>query len=184
MEAKLYDPNLCENFADRVEFIVARAGGPAEFARRLGISAPALMRWRKGEAEPTLSNLVKLAEASGVHVEWLATGQGPILPSEHASTAEVGAHAKALGHEPDTPERSGPPLLVHSQPEKLDSKAMWGCIQAVAMLQQGLGLQPSEVADFAMRMYGIAMASDMEGYEAVQYAVQQIREGIKYRTKQ
>ena len=35
-----------------------------------------MARWVKGEADPTRTNLVKIAEASGVSLDWLALGVG------------------------------------------------------------------------------------------------------------
>ncbi|MFC2553431.1 MAG: XRE family transcriptional regulator [Rodentibacter sp.] len=46
------------------------------FARAVGVVQPSLARWAKGEADPTRTNLVKIAEASGVSLDWLALGVG------------------------------------------------------------------------------------------------------------
>ncbi|HHF5547542.1 TPA: XRE family transcriptional regulator [Haemophilus influenzae] len=46
------------------------------FARAVGVVQPSLARWVKGEADPTRTNLVKIAEASGVSLDWLALGVG------------------------------------------------------------------------------------------------------------
>lgn len=44
----------------------------------------AITRWRKGEADPSRSNLVKIAEVTGISIEWLATGK----EQEEKTTAE------------------------------------------------------------------------------------------------
>lgn len=152
------------------------------------IAVATLSAWELGQREPDATKLGQIARHYGVRLNWLIFGEEPMREGDLArqlhALPRATVYADVVNQDPEGPRKDQPPPLVDSQPEKLDSKAMWGCIQAVAMLQQGLGLQPSEVADYAMRMYRIAMASDMEGYEAVQYAVQQIREGIEYRTKQ
>lgn len=58
------------------------------FARAVGVVQPSLARWAKGEADPTRTNLVKIAEASGVSLDWLALGVGdmegkPLQPVKH-----------------------------------------------------------------------------------------------------
>ena len=68
--------NFYDDFANRITDAIALAGGPSETARRTGVTLATLSRWKKGEADPSRSNLVKLAEASGVNIAWLAAGEG------------------------------------------------------------------------------------------------------------
>ena len=42
-----------------------------EVAKRLGISQPSYIRYEKGKAEPSLENLVKLADLFDVSVDYL-----------------------------------------------------------------------------------------------------------------
>jgi transcriptional regulator with XRE-family HTH domain len=58
----------------------------ASFARRSGLGAGLLRKYLHG-AMPSAENLVKLAEAGGVTVDWLASGRLPRIPAEGA-TAE------------------------------------------------------------------------------------------------
>lgn len=46
------------------------------FARAVGVVQPSLARWVRGEADPTRTNLIKIAEAGGVSLDWLALGVG------------------------------------------------------------------------------------------------------------
>lgn len=64
---------LYADFAARVELAVANAGGPSEVARRMNVALPTLTRWRTGNADPSRTNLAKLADATGVDLSWLAT---------------------------------------------------------------------------------------------------------------
>lgn len=70
-----------EDFADRLRQSAERIGGPAELSRRAGIPRATLSSYLGGASEPTVSRLVALANAAGVSIEWLATGQ-------HGSTSE------------------------------------------------------------------------------------------------
>lgn len=45
-------------------------------SEKAGVSTSVLSKWRRGESEPTLTSLAKMAEAAGVSVAWLAAGEG------------------------------------------------------------------------------------------------------------
>lgn len=79
---------LYVDFADRVEAAVAHAGGPSEVARKMDVALPTLTRWRSGRADPSRTNLVKLANATGVGLVWLATGKGSMLDEAADVTQE------------------------------------------------------------------------------------------------
>lgn len=66
-----------DNFPERIEFLVNKLNGPSEFARKTGVTLSTITRWRKGEAEPSRPNLVKIAEVTGVSIQWIATGEDP-----------------------------------------------------------------------------------------------------------
>ena len=73
-KAKINDPE----FGARLQWILKEKfeGNTSEFARRIGIAITSLNRWLIGEADPSRTNLIKTAEASGVNLEWLALGVG------------------------------------------------------------------------------------------------------------
>ena len=64
--------------ASRLELAIAQAGGPSFVARRAEMYPSTLHRYRAGRELPS-SALVSLARATGVRLEWLATGEGPML---------------------------------------------------------------------------------------------------------
>jgi transcriptional regulator with XRE-family HTH domain len=50
----------------------------AELARRIGVKPSAAAQWEYDDGTaPTVSNLIKIAVATAVSFEWLATGRGP-----------------------------------------------------------------------------------------------------------
>ncbi|HII3690420.1 TPA: LexA family transcriptional regulator [Pasteurella multocida] len=71
-------PNIYDlGFAKRMEVLVERYGGSiASLAQKLEVSPPTIARWIKGEADPTRSNLIKIAQTTNVSLEWLALGIG------------------------------------------------------------------------------------------------------------
>lgn len=94
-------------FEDRVKEIIRLCGGVPELARSSGLSDAVLRKWQSGQSDPSRSNLLILANAAGVRIEWLAAGIGPMksdsLPNinefldELASDAELEYHQGTEG---------------------------------------------------------------------------------------
>lgn len=85
-------------FRNRLTAIVGEAGGQTSLARAAGVSLSGLQRYLAG-SEPSRRNLVKIAQAAGVHVQWLATGEGPVRPGER-SVAVVEPEGGPVAHRP------------------------------------------------------------------------------------
>jgi transcriptional regulator with XRE-family HTH domain len=49
-----------------------------------GVSLSQLGRYISGESQPTIEPLVRMAEAAGVNLDWLATGRGSKLKADVA----------------------------------------------------------------------------------------------------
>lgn len=62
-------------FHDRLKYLLAKEKSTSAFARKAGLSQSGLHRIESG-GDPTLKTLVAIANAAGVSVQWLATGQG------------------------------------------------------------------------------------------------------------
>lgn len=74
---------LPENsFKDRLAEIVKEAGSAERLARAAGVSGRVIGKYSSGETLPGLDNLLKIAAAAKVSVEWLATGEGPMRRDE------------------------------------------------------------------------------------------------------
>ncbi len=170
MKAKLNNPNLCVTFGDRVEYLVAAAGGPSEFGRKMGMSPPALMRWRKQGAEPTLGNLIKLAEVGGVRLEWLATGALPAYPHEVVSPPQ------GASERPEQPAPVANPAIPEAM-VVLDEEAARYMIEFAVMMSQGVNLTAKEGAAFGLRMMKAAMQTGKQGEEAAREAVTRYKLG-------
>ena len=84
--------------AERLKAAMATAGGPKAVAEKSRVPLSTIGGYTRG-GEIKLSNLVQLAEASGVTVEWLATGRGPMRP---------GAAPAAAPPLPANPQESAP----------------------------------------------------------------------------
>lgn len=67
-------------FQARINVIVEKVGGPLRLSQMSGLSRGVILKYQKGESEPSRPRLVALARAAGVRVEWLATGAEPMQP--------------------------------------------------------------------------------------------------------
>ena len=74
-EASHLDDSRCDEFKDRINVLSDRLGGSSQLARLSGVSESVVRKWKAGTSEPTLSRLKAIAEAGGVSVQWLATGE-------------------------------------------------------------------------------------------------------------
>lgn len=76
-------------FSERLKSIVPSGSG-REFAKRAGIGYSTVHNYLQAISSPTLENLVLLAKAGGVSVEWLATGK------EFAQSISTGESERTL----------------------------------------------------------------------------------------
>lgn len=65
-----------EAFANRIEIAVKKIGGVGAACQSTGITYPTLTRWKDGTSDPKLSNVVALAKAANVSLDWLVHGIG------------------------------------------------------------------------------------------------------------
>lgn len=70
----------------RIEQVLGKFGSVAELARDIGVSDNAIYKWLSGRGQPSVANLVALAKAAKVSIQWLATGESTVQGS---STTEV-----------------------------------------------------------------------------------------------
>lgn len=77
-----------KEFSERLKHIITAVGTSGrEFAARAGIGYSTLHNYLHAVSSPTLDNLVLLAKAGNVSVEWLATGQQSHKNSDSAVIA-------------------------------------------------------------------------------------------------
>ena len=62
-------------FQSRINIMIKECGSASKLARMAGVSESVIRKWKNGESEPTLSNLISLAHAGGKNIDWLATGK-------------------------------------------------------------------------------------------------------------
>nr|WP_253341554.1 S24 family peptidase [Neisseria sp. HSC-16F19] len=79
-----------KGFTQRVSEVVDMLGKQAHAARSIGVQDASIKRWVTGQADPSRTNLIRIAEAAGVNIAWLATGEGPKFKDGTAPVQTVG----------------------------------------------------------------------------------------------
>jgi len=69
---------LSNEFVDRLRIVLDRLGTRREAAEIAGVSLDAVIRYLRGENQPSFHVISRLCEASGISMRWLASGEGPM----------------------------------------------------------------------------------------------------------
>lgn len=78
-------PILAEGIGRRISEVAALLGSRISAYTIMGVSSAALQRYIKGENMPPFDVVARLCIHAGVRMEWLATGDDPMLASETSS---------------------------------------------------------------------------------------------------
>lgn len=81
-ETKVYFEKT--DFPERLRKIIADES-VSSFASKINLSSAGVHKYLKGISEPTRPVLIAMSEIAGVNLEWLATGNGPMMKSEALS---------------------------------------------------------------------------------------------------
>lgn len=84
-------------FLDRLKELIATSPSDAAFARECGIPNSTLASWLRGTA-PAMKQLVLIAKAKGVSLDWLITGRGEM----YVAVGEAALSTAGLPRGPDT----------------------------------------------------------------------------------
>ncbi|NMC73976.1 MAG: helix-turn-helix transcriptional regulator [Geobacteraceae bacterium] len=83
---------LPENsFANRIERLIKLVGSKEKLGQLSKISAVMIGKYESGQSEPSRDKLISLANAAGVNVLWLATGEGPMKRKEAGEVDDKGS---------------------------------------------------------------------------------------------
>lgn len=83
-------PGFRAEVGTRLRELETRFKNRAAAAKAAGVAKSTLQNWIEGKSDPSFEGLVKLANAAGVSVEWLATGAGTAKPSIDELRRDVG----------------------------------------------------------------------------------------------
>lgn len=83
------------NFVDRLRNVVNDAGTIKILALKSGITEKSISNYLHNGTDPGLKNLLKIQKASGVSIDWLATGDGPKFQYQR-TTSQIDSKTQAF----------------------------------------------------------------------------------------
>jgi len=83
------------SFNERIRIIIEKVGSAEKLATLSGMSSRVIGKYLAGESDPSREKLVALANAAGVSVAWLATGEKALSPEQPDFVCEHGPHYSA-----------------------------------------------------------------------------------------
>lgn len=95
------------SFGERIKELIRLVGSAEKLARATGMSARGIGQYASGTSDPTRSKMLLLADAAGVNVLWLATGEGPKMKGEAEEKALVHPSLKDLTFQEGSPSPEG-----------------------------------------------------------------------------
>jgi phage repressor protein C with HTH and peptisase S24 domain len=69
-------PPARSGFSVRIRKLATIVGGAKRLSERSGLSRAVIGKYLSGKSDPSRERLVKLADAAGISIRWLATGEG------------------------------------------------------------------------------------------------------------
>jgi len=75
-------------FAVRLKELVKAYKNASSLAREVGVAEGTIRKWASGASQPKIGEVELLAQALGVNLLWLATGEGPKYPEVRAGPCE------------------------------------------------------------------------------------------------
>lgn len=125
----------------RLREVADRLGTRREAAEHAGVSLDAIIRYLRGENQPSFQAISRLCQAAGISAQWLASGEGPmeidaVIPASSAHSLPLNGFAEKKTDGWYTPQA----MTSHVSLEIADPNAF-----AVTVHGQGLmpeGLQP------------------------------------------
>lgn len=117
--------NESGEFPDRLRQIIGDRS-VRSFARHCGISDSVMRQYLNGKSEPTRPVLLAIACCTGVAVEWLATGTGPMKVDRNPATVQLAdGDFVSLPHVVPLKDEKEAALSTNRLPNKLLFRADW-----------------------------------------------------------
>lgn len=136
----------------RIFDVCAIIGNQMQAALVAGVSISTLQRYIRGEVDPSLEGMMRLAKQADASLDWLATGEGPMRPTDGPApplAAIAGGQTQYQGPLDGGREDSGPgPPMAKQAVNTGDSGVKLAVALAVAALgDQSQALRPERLAD-------------------------------------
>lgn len=102
VDGQSYDEKLADRIKRGVEKCVCRGQTREGISEAMGYeSTSSLSKWEKGHATPGAENLGKLSKATGLALNWLVTGRGPMFAQTEADAVRLEVIGRVVDGEID-----------------------------------------------------------------------------------
>jgi DNA-binding phage protein len=81
--------SFSSGFIDRLRIVIDRFGTRKTAAEIAGVSLDAIIRYLRGENQPSFMAISRLSESAGVSMHWLYNGEGPMEVHETLASTSV-----------------------------------------------------------------------------------------------
>jgi len=76
--------SCAEQLGTRIKAVIKLIGTKSDAAKYSGVSSDMLYRYVRGQSKPSFEAMIGIAQAAGVNIQWLATGQGDMMAASQA----------------------------------------------------------------------------------------------------
>ena len=121
----MVDKAKTEDFQSRLDQVLRQFPSVAELARAVSVSDNAIYKWMSGRGQPSVANLVALAKAARVSLEWLATGHEAAGGKHDAQSHTHGDYVFVPRYDVKGPIGRGGPLRSEQIVDYLAFKTDW-----------------------------------------------------------
>lgn len=93
-------PAWSPELGTRLDALIKAAGGPTKASTIVGVVPEQVSKWRDGKARAPFWALAALSAETGVSLDWLATGAGPMRREEVSGASDQGLYQHKEGAAP------------------------------------------------------------------------------------
>lgn len=133
------EQNLSPGYLDRLRIMLDRLGVRRKAAEIAGVSLDAVIRYLRGENQPSFSAISRLCMAAGISMHWLASGEGPMdIENMHRKAMPPGIPISGMSESKDAGWYNEQASSMHMTLELPDPNAFATMVHGQNLIPEGL----------------------------------------------
>lgn len=88
-ESELLRQSWLKSMGGRIDDVCKKIGSQMQAAIVAGVSVSTIQRYIRGEVDPSLEGMMRIANQAGVSLDWLVSGEGPMRPDAVLTTGQT-----------------------------------------------------------------------------------------------
>lgn len=144
-ESELLRQSWRKSVGGRIDDVCGQIGSQMQAAIVAGVSVSTIQRYIRGEVDPSLEGMMRLAHQAGVSLDWLATGEGPMRSDAPSPTPGAGRAAAQTQHQGVT--EGGAPPAFQAVPTGDASIKASVALAVTALGDHSQTIRPERLAD-------------------------------------